>query len=68
MATVTVTPAQAAHVAALVQQARTAQDALEQAVRLLTLGADLPEGSTLFHVDTDTGVFTFTAPEALSEA
>jgi hypothetical protein len=62
--TITVTPEQARHVAALIQQARAAQQALDHAVHLLALGADLPDTAALTHVDTETGVFTFTAPEA----
>ena len=63
MARVIVTPAQAAYLAQQVSAVRAAEQALQQALALLTLGAELPEGAILSDINVDTGVLTFTVPE-----
>ena len=60
---VTLTPAQAAYLAQQVSAVRAAEQALQQALALLTLGAELPEGAILSDINVDTGVLTFTVPE-----
>jgi hypothetical protein len=64
--TITLTPAQAQHVAALIQQAQTAKQSADDAVTLLTLGL-VPAGAALTDVNTDTGVCTFTVPAEASD-
>lgn len=66
MSPLTVTPAQAAHLAALLRDAQTAHQRLREALTLLTLG-QVPEGATLTDINTDTGVLSFRvepAPDA----
>lgn len=58
MSSLTVTRAQAAHLAALLRDATDAHDRLRGAVSLLTLG-HVPEGATLTNINTDTGALTF---------
>lgn len=64
MRTVDLTPSQAAHLAQRVQAVRAAEQALQQDLALLTLGADLPAGAVLSDINVETGVLTFTTPEA----
>lgn len=59
MATVTVTPLQAAYLAGLVQEAQKAQRVAQEAVALLTLG-HVPADAVLQDINTETGVLTFT--------
>ena len=63
MTQVLLTPAQAAHLAQQVSAMRAAEQAFQQALALLTLGADLPDGAILSDINVDTGVLTFTVPE-----
>ena len=63
MSSLTITSAQAAYLAQQVSAVRAAEQALQQALALLTLGAELPEGAILSDINVDTGVLTFTAPE-----
>ena len=62
MTTVTVTPVQAHYLAGLVAEAQKAQQKASDALAILTLG-QVPENATLSHIDTDSGVLTFTTPE-----
>jgi hypothetical protein len=59
--TVSLTPAQAQHLAALVSAAQRAQQLAQDAVTLLAMGL-VPDGAVLTHIDTDTGACTFTDP------
>jgi hypothetical protein len=60
---VPLTSAQAAYLAQQVSAMRTAEQAFQQALALLTLGAELPDGAILSDINVDTGVLTFTVPE-----
>ena len=55
----TVTPAQAAHVAALWRDMQTAEQRTRDAVALLALGHDVPPDAVLSAIDTDAGTLTF---------
>lgn len=66
MSTLTVTPQQAQYLQQLVQQAAHAQQTLNTAVQLLALGS--AARGALTHIDAETGVLTFTAPEAPAHA
>lgn len=56
MATMTVTPAQAQHLARLSEAVRVAQQQYADAIALLTLGHDV---GALTHINTDDGTLTF---------
>ena len=62
--TLTLAPAQAPHLAQRAEAVRMAERAFQQDLALLALGADLPAGAVLTDINVETGVLTFTAPEA----
>lgn len=64
MPTQLVTPAQATHLAQRAEAVRSAERAFQQDLALLMLGADLPAGAVLADINVETGVLTFTVPEA----
>ena len=62
--TITLTIAQVTHLAQRAEAVRAAERAFQQDLALLALGADLPAGAVLTDINVETGVLTFTVPEA----
>lgn len=66
MRTLSITTAQAQHIAALVQAQQQASQALSQAVTLLALGT-IPDGCTLAGISVEGQVLTFHEPPSIDE-